>query len=70
MLLFSKLFVKKYDINLYMNEVFLSTGIHWLTKNAFCGQVNEEGKYSLVLIFEAKALELKDFIERQVYKTA
>jgi hypothetical protein len=32
--------------------------------------VNEEGKYSLVLIFEAKALELKDFIERQVYKTA
>lgn len=28
-------------------------------------EVSTEGKYSLVLVFEAKALELKDFIDRQ-----
>jgi len=29
-------------------------------------EVTEDGKYSLVLVFEAKALELSDFEKRQV----
>lgn len=29
-------------------------------------QVTEDGKYCLVLVFEAKALELADFEKRQV----
>ncbi|RRT85668.1 hypothetical protein B296_00008575 [Ensete ventricosum] len=31
------------------------------------GQVTEDGKYCLVLVFEAKALKLSDFEQRQVY---
>lgn len=33
-------------------------------------EVSAEGKYSLVLVFEAKALELKDFLDRQAKFTS
>lgn len=32
----------------------------------FSLKVTEDGKYSLVLVFEAKALQLSDFEQRQV----